>query len=97
MPVVATNEVVFISEDLFDAHEIRVAIHDGFTMVDPRRPKNYSPQQYLRSEEEMCELFSDIPELWKTVLRSPSVVCHRAIGRILLANFPTEGWRLKTS
>ncbi|MCV5647577.1 DNA polymerase III subunit alpha, partial [Escherichia coli] len=53
LPVVATNEVVFLSADLFDAHEIRVAIHDGYTLEDPRRPKNYSPQQYLRTEEEM--------------------------------------------
>ena len=41
----------------FDAHEIRVAIRDGFTLDDPKRPRNYSPQQYMRSEEEMCELF----------------------------------------
>ncbi|OMO26468.1 DNA polymerase III subunit alpha [Vibrio lentus] len=92
LPVVATNEVVFISEDLFDAHEIRVAIHDGFTMVDPRRPKNYSPQQYLRSEEEMCELFSDIPE----ALENSVEIAKRCnvtvrLGEYFLPNFPTEG------
>ncbi len=27
--------------DDFDAHEIRVAIHDGFTLDDPKRPRNY--------------------------------------------------------
>ncbi len=63
MPVVATNDVRFLESDDFDAREIRVAIHDGFTLDDPKRPRNYSPQQYMRSEEEeMCELFSDIPE-----------------------------------
>ena len=31
LPVVATNEVVFLTADDFDAHEIRVAIHDGYT------------------------------------------------------------------
>ncbi|MFA0348170.1 DNA polymerase III subunit alpha [Vibrio sp. 10N.222.55.C6] len=92
LPVVATNEVVFISEDLFDAHEIRVAIHDGFTMVDPRRPKNYSSQQYLRSEEEMCELFSDIPE----ALENSVEIAKRCnvtvrLGEYFLPNFPTEG------
>ncbi len=62
LPVVATNDVRFIDESDFDAHEIRVAIHDGFTLVDPKRPKNYSPQQFMRDEEQMCELFADIPE-----------------------------------
>ncbi len=58
----ATNDVRFTETGDFDAHEIRVAIHDGFTLDDPKRPRNYSPQQYMRSEEEMCELFADIPE-----------------------------------
>ncbi|MWU83173.1 PHP domain-containing protein, partial [Escherichia coli] len=59
LPVVATNDVRFLEPGDFDAHEIRVAIHDGFTLDDPKRPRNYSSQQYMRSEEEMCELFSD--------------------------------------
>ena len=42
-PVVATNDVRFLDSDDFDAHEIRVAIHDGFTLSDPKRPKHYSP------------------------------------------------------
>lgn len=92
LPVVATNEVVFISEDLFEAHEIRVAIHDGYTLEDPRRPKNYSEQQYLRSEEEMCELFSDIPE----ALENSVEIAKRCnvtvrLGEYFLPNFPTEG------
>ncbi|MEE2982880.1 MAG: DNA polymerase III subunit alpha [Pseudomonadota bacterium] len=60
--VVATNDVRFLGSDEFDAHEARVCIHDGRTLADPRRPREYSPNQYFRSEEEMCELFSDVPE-----------------------------------
>lgn len=94
LPVVATNEVVFLSPDLFDAHEIRVAIHDGYTLEDPRRPKNYSPQQYLRTEEEMCELFADIPE----ALENSVEIAKRCnvtvrLGEYFLPAFPTEGMK----
>ncbi|MCF7354321.1 DNA polymerase III subunit alpha [Vibrio sp. CK2-1] len=90
LPVVATNEVVFLTSDEFDAHEIRVAIHDGYTLEDPRRPKNYSPQQYLRTEEEMCELFKDIPE----ALQNSVEIAKRCnvtvrLGEYFLPNFPT--------
>ena len=61
-PVVATNDVRFIDKDDFEAHEARVCIHDGRVLDDPRRPRLYSEQQYLRTPQEMQELFSDIPE-----------------------------------
>ena len=62
VPVVATNDVVFLQPADFQAHEVRVCIHDGRTLDDPRRNKRYSEQQYLRSPQEMAELFQDIPE-----------------------------------
>ncbi len=60
--LVATNRVQFIREDEFDAHEIRVCIHDGRTLDDGRRARNFTPEQYLRSADEMCDLFADQPE-----------------------------------
>ena len=92
LPVVATNEVMFISSERFDAHEIRVAIHDGFTLGDKRRPKKYSKEQYLRSEEEMCELFSDIPEaIENTVQIAKRCNVTVRLGEYVLPDFPTEG------
>ena len=61
-PVVATNDVRFLSPDEFDAHEARVCIGEGRTLDDPRRQRAYSSQQYLRSASEMEALFEDIPE-----------------------------------
>jgi len=61
VPVVATNDVRFLTADDFEAHESRVCIGEGRTLDDPRREHRYSDQQYLRTSEEMVELFSDIP------------------------------------
>jgi DNA polymerase-3 subunit alpha len=62
LPVVATNHVVFIRPDEFEAHEVRVCIQDGRVLTDSRRPRRYTAQQYLRSPQEMTELFVDVPE-----------------------------------
>jgi len=62
LPVVATNNVVFLKPDEFDAHEVRVCIQEGRILTDPRRPRRYTAEQYLRSPAEMAELFADIPE-----------------------------------
>lgn len=90
LPVVATNDVRFINYSDFDAHEIRVAIHDGVTLDDPKRAKKYSAQQYLRSEDEMVELFSDIPS---ALINSVEIAkrCNVTIrlGEYFLPQFPT--------
>ncbi len=60
-PLVATNNVRFLGKDEFRVHEARVCIQEARILDDPRRPKIYSEEQYLKTETEMCELFSDIP------------------------------------
>ncbi|MGL4753805.1 MAG: DNA polymerase III subunit alpha [Aeromonadaceae bacterium] len=90
LPVVATNEVVFLNEEDFDAHEIRVAIHDGFTLDDSRRPKRYSSQQYLKSQQQMSELFADLPEaISNTVEIAKRCNVTVRLGEYFLPKFPT--------
>ena len=62
LPVVAGNDVRFLERDDFEAHEARVCIHDGRILADPRRPRRYSEEQYLKSPQEMAALFEDLPE-----------------------------------
>ena len=62
VPVVATNDVRFLAESDFEAHEARVCIHEGSLLADAARPRRYTRQQYLRTPEEMTALFADLPE-----------------------------------
>ena len=66
LPLVATNDVRFLKADEFEAHEVRVCIHQGRALDDPRREKRYSQAQYFKSADEMAQLFSDLPEAMKT-------------------------------
>ena len=60
-PVVASNDVRFLDKDDFDAHEARVCIATGRVLADPRRPREYTAEQYFKTPEEMAELFADLP------------------------------------
>lgn len=89
IPVVATNAVCFLSPDDFAAHEVRVCIYDGRTLDDASRPKRYSQEQYLRSTEEMIELFSDIPEaIQNTVEIAKRCNLDLTLGKNFLPEFP---------
>jgi DNA polymerase-3 subunit alpha len=62
LPIVATNDVRFLDREDFDAHEARVCIASGRVLGDPRRPRDYSAEQYLKSADEMTALFADVPQ-----------------------------------
>ncbi len=63
LPLVATNDVCFLEEGDFDAHEVRVCIaQGGYTLKDAARLRRHSRRQYFRSDDEMRELFSPAPE-----------------------------------
>ncbi|MGK2897015.1 MAG: DNA polymerase III subunit alpha [Candidatus Makana argininalis] len=62
LPLVATNDVRFIKKSHFEVHKIRVAINKGITIKEYELLNNYSSEQYIKSQEEMLQLFSDIPE-----------------------------------
>jgi DNA polymerase-3 subunit alpha len=89
VPVVATNDVRFVERDDFEAHEARVCIGEGRVLDDPRRPKLYSDQQFLRSPEQMAELFADIPEaLENTVEIAKRCNLELTLGKNFLPDFP---------
>ncbi len=101
-PVVASNDVRFLDAADFDAHEARVCIHQGHTLSDPRRPRDYSEEQHLKSAAEMAALFSDLPEaLENSVEIARRCNVELELGQTFLPDYPvpageTTGSHLRT-
>ena len=90
IPLLATNNVRFLTEEDFEAHEARVCIQEGVTLDDPKRVKNYTEQQYFRSAQEMQEIFSDLPSaLQNTVYLAQRCSVTLTLGKTYLPNYPT--------
>ena len=61
IPLVATNEAYFMDADMYEAHDALICIAEGEYVANENRRK-FSPNNRLRSTEEMIELFKDLPE-----------------------------------
>ena len=61
LPLVATNQAFFASADDYRAHDALICIAAGrYLNEDDRR--RLTPDHRLKSAEEMCALFADLPE-----------------------------------
>ena len=62
IPVVATNDVHYIKKEDFRSHDVLLCIQTGKTVDEENRMRYPSDQFYLKSQEEMWDMFSYIPE-----------------------------------
>jgi DNA polymerase III subunit alpha len=62
VPVVATNDVRFLKDSDYEAHEARVCIRERALLADASRKRRYTREQFLRSAEQMSALFADLPQ-----------------------------------
>ena len=89
LPAIASNDVRFLDADDFEAHEARVCIQQGYQLDDPRRPHEYSPEQWLKPADTMAELFADLPEaLDNTVELAKRCNLELSFGTYHLPAFP---------
>ncbi|MBP8098092.1 MAG: DNA polymerase III subunit alpha, partial [Arenimonas sp.] len=98
LPVIASNDVRFLAREDFEAHEARVCISTGRVLDDPKRPREHSAEQYLKSAEEMAVLFADVPEaLQNTVELAKRCNFELELGTYYLPDFPVpEGYTLSS-
>ena len=80
IPIIATNEVYYLTPDMHEAHDALTCIGSK-TYVNEKNRIKYSNQHYFKSNEEMSKLFSDLPEALEN-----NLICHLNV--ILDHNFP---------
>ncbi len=90
LPVVATHPVQFLALDDFKAHEARVCIAEGYVLNDKRRVRQFTAQQYFKTQAEMATLFADLPEaLQNSVEIAKRCNLTLKLGKPHLPDFPT--------
>jgi DNA polymerase-3 subunit alpha len=65
--LIASNDVHFVEEDHADAHEHLICLSTGKDLDDPTRMR-YTKQEWLKTPEQMAEIFADIPECLENTL-----------------------------
>jgi len=73
LPVVATNDAHYLERSDHEAHDCLLAIGTGKDLDDPNRFRFQGSESYVKSEEEMAQLFPDHPE----VLANTQLVANR--------------------
>ena len=61
VPIIATHEVFYLTQDIHEAHDALICIGNK-TYVSEKKRIKYSPEHYLKNDNQMSELFSDLPE-----------------------------------
>ncbi len=60
--IIATNDVHFTNAEDADAHDLLICLNTGKDLDDPNRMR-YTKQEWFKTQAEMNELFSDLPEV----------------------------------
>ncbi|MCR1934408.1 DNA polymerase III subunit alpha [Clostridium tepidum] len=69
IPLVATNDVHYIMKEDFKSHDVLLCIQTGKIVEEENRMRYPSDQFYLKSPEEMYELFSYVPEALENTVK----------------------------
>jgi DNA polymerase III subunit alpha len=90
IPIIATNEVYYLTSDMHEAHDALTCIGSK-TYVNEKNRIQYSNQHYFKSHEEMSTLFSDLPEALENNFNLPLRCSFRPqLSKPVLPNISSE-------
>ena len=96
IPVVATNDVHYLTQEDSFSHDVLLCIQTNSVLQDLKRLRFGTDQFYLRSPAEMHDLFGEVPEALRTSL-AIAERCHLRLdlGTLRLPRFDVpEGYTL---
>ena len=67
LPLIATQEIFYLNEKMYEAHDALICIGQK-NFVDDKNRFRYNNQHYFKSHEELEKLYSDIPEALKIII-----------------------------
>tara|TARA_Y100000590_G_scaffold336792_1_gene383536 strand:+ start:52 stop:3474 length:3423 start_codon:yes stop_codon:yes gene_type:complete len=76
LPLIATHEVYYLTKDMHEAHDAYLCIGEK-TYVNVKDRRKYSNHHYLKSSDEMHELFKDLPDALKNNKNFPLRISYR--------------------
>jgi len=89
LPLVATNDLHYTRREEATGHAALLCVQSGSTLADPARFKFDGDDFYLKSPEEMREVWRDLPEACdNTLLIAERCNVEFAEGRNLMPRFP---------
>ena len=78
IPIIASQEVFYIDKGMHEAHDALICIKNKSYVNDKNRIR-YSGEHYLKSNEQIINLFSDIPEALENNFNLPYRCSFRPI------------------
>jgi len=76
LPLIATHEVFYLEKDMYEAHDAYLCVGEK-TYVNVKDRRRYTDAHYLKTSEEMYELFQDLPEALENNVNFPFKISYR--------------------
>jgi len=90
LPIIASHEVFYLDKEMHEAHDAYLCVGEK-TYVNVKNRRKYSKEHYLKSSEEMYEIFSDLPDALENNANFPLRVSYRPQNSMpVLPNIETD-------
>ncbi len=76
IPIIATHEVFYLDKNMHEAHDAYLCIGEK-TYVNVKDRRKYTDTHYLKTSDEMYQLFNDLPEALENNANFPFRVSYR--------------------